>query len=950
VVPVAGVPPQPKFCNGFVDGADIVLLHRDASGQLLARRRRAEWSTFHETPLPEALARDLRNSTCVSGISVEGKWTRVRWSDPDYRRRACVAEEFDPSGPRGATRPGLFSSWGVVAYEGDVDPIRRYFSETGAEVAPPRRVYVDIETDSRVPPAIARKGKARVLCWSLVVDDEPDRDARDRAGIRVVAKGILEEETDEAEAKLLEAFWKAAEPFDQLLAWFGDLFDFPILKTRSQIVGANVKDPRRWLYVDQAEGHERMNKNAAESGAEKESLALDYIARELVGEGKMDGFDASKSWDEWAAGGERRQRLLDYCVQDTTLLPRIERRTGYVALNGVLCEIARAFQETATFYPIPIMDGFLLRMGVERGMRFPTKARPEGEQKKYAGAHVFEPKFKGIRRNVHCLDFSGMYPSIMISFNMSPETRSGTVPVNGPIPPGFARAPLTRAGFANAPEGLIPIALKKVRGERKRWSKLAAELPAGTPGWYAAMRWSNGYKVAANVFYGGAGSPFCRFHDRPTAESTSTTGVWLIQKTVHAAESRTAMRLEYGDTDSAMLGGAPSRESVADFVAWCNRELYPAALAECGCAENAVEIAYEKEFERIVFCGKKNYFGVFRHFKWTTTCECDKANGDPGALDVRTMTCRDCGRKWESLPPPRGKPEVKGLAYKRGDANRLARKLQYQVVDRLMRERCEDPREFVSMIEEMRRHVLEDPLSIEEVRKGAAISKSLREYKAKVKKDGTAQAEPAHVQVGRILKDRGEQVEEGVKVFWYVTDASESPMKVSPAADYANDADRFYLWENAVYPATQQVLEATFPPEPGMSADDLQLRDWDRFASVRPKKPRSAKALEAAVSGTRVPKKWGPAAPPAQESLFAAPAAPLPRAGEPFVVELDVDRETRDGARAVLRVKEALRKYPGERPVELRVAGAVVAVDLRVAISDALVRDVEAAKVAGEAA
>ena len=63
-------------------------------------------------------------------------------------------------------------------------------------------------------------------------------------------------------------------------------------------------------------------------------------------------------------------------------------------------------------------------------------------------------------------------------------------------------------------------------------------------------------------------------------------------------------------------------------------------------------------------------------------------------------------------------------------------------------------------------------------------------------------------------------------------------MKVAPAADYANDPDRFYLWENLIYPATQRLLEAAFPPEKGMAAEVLQLRDWRRFENVRPKKAR----------------------------------------------------------------------------------------------------------------
>ena len=933
---------EQRYVNGFVDGADLVLLYRDAAGQRMARRRRAEWSSFHRRAQVSAeMMRDLRGSDCVTGISEEGEWLRVRWASPEYRAWMCADEvQID-----GKWVPGYFAEHGIAHLEADVDPVRRFFSETGAEVSQPRRVYVDIETDPRVPPAIARRGKARVLCWTLVVDDTPNASWRDRSGIRVVARGVLAEDTDAAEVALLEAFWKAAEPFDQLTAWFGDLFDFPILKLRAQLLGAKVKDFRRWLYVDQAEAHEKMNRNAAESGDEKESLALNAVAQELIGEGKSD-FYVMSGWDEWAAGGERRQRLVDYCAQDTLLLPRIERKTGYLALNATLCELSRCFQETAAFYPIPIIDGFLLRIGVERGMRFPSKTRIQAE--KFAGAYVYPVSVTGIRRGVHAFDFSGMYPSIMMTWNMSPETIAPRVPVNGPIPEGTCRSPATRVGFDMTKLGIIPEVLAMLKERRKFWLKKAASLPAGTPEWYDAQRRSNAYKVAMNAIYGASGSPFCRFYARAVAESTSQTGAWLIQKTIHAAQQR-GMLADYGDTDSAFVEGV-SREQVIEFVKWCNEVLYPQVVAENGCRTNYIDLAYEKEFERIVFITKKRYFGVYAHYKGTASCECTKPNGDPGALDVKTMVCRDCGKHFDALPPSRGKPEIKGLEYKRGDANRLAKQLQLQVIKKLTADKCEDPAVFVPMIEAMRAHVLNDPLPVVEVQKSIALSRSLREYAPPgVKKDGTAKAELPQVQVAKILKARGHQIEEGVKIAFYVVDASESPMKVAPAADYANDADRHYLWENLVWPATERVLEATFPAAKGMSVEDLQLRDWGRFARTRPKKERGRALDQPRNPGSAAaPSRPAKASPPGQALLFAPPPPPptaAPAPGSPYVVELDVNLGEREGAATVLRVKNVLRRHAGDRPVVLRVAGQAYDLSgLGVAWSVDLVREIEQAK------
>ena len=439
---VPSAPVQPKFINGFVDNKDLFLIYRDDRGQRMARRVPAEWSSFvRKADVPPELSRELRTSSFIAGVREDGEFLRILWQDEGWRRKAHGRE-------------GFFAELGIETFEADVDPVRRFFSETGAQVGLPRRCYLDIETDSRVPPAIARQGKARVLCWSL----SDDVGATKRYA-RTVARGMLEQDTDDAERFLLEKLFEAIEPYDQVAAWFGDLFDFPVIKGRASRVSAKVKDPRRWLWMDFAEVYDRMNRPAAESGDEKSSRALEFVGQETLGEGKGP-FDASKTWQAWEAGGEERARMMAYCDKDTTLLPRIEAKTGYLALNASVCEACRVFSDTDSATPTTFVDGFMLRMGVERGMRFRSNHRVlDEDRKKYAGAWCLEPQAFGIRKNVHVVDFSGMHPSIMQSWNMSPDTVAPNVPVNGPIPPGFSRAPATRIGFRQDVPGLLPLAV-----------------------------------------------------------------------------------------------------------------------------------------------------------------------------------------------------------------------------------------------------------------------------------------------------------------------------------------------------------------------------------------------------------------------------------------------------------------------------------------------------------
>jgi|SRR5882672_338177 len=914
--------PDRAYVNGFVDGSELVLLFRDDAGKLGAHRRPADWSSFHKHgEIQPTELRQLREASAVAGITSEKDFLRIRYRAPEYRANVVrwLREEH-----------------AVASYEGDVDPFRRFFSDHPATIQKPRRVFLDIETDSRVPPAVARRGKARVLCWSLVDEDE-----------RVVSARVLREDSDEAERELIEGLWEQLGGFDQVVAWFGDDFDFPIVKLRTQALGAKVRTFDRWLWMDQMVLYERMNKNAAESGDEKESLALESVARIHLKEGKGN-FDAGKTWEAWEAGGPERLRMLRYCVRDTVLLAKLEKKLGHLAINDAICEIARTFPDTQSANPTSYVDAYLLRLYGERGLRAPTRVWEQGEpHEKFAGAFVLEPKLTGIVKDAHVLDFSGMYPSIQMTWNMSPETIEPLVPINGPIPPGCSRAPATRAGFRTDVPGLLPLFMKEVRKLRKYWSKKQAEAAAGSPEWWQAFRMSMAFKVIANAAFGVIGSVFSRFHKRAVAESTSTTGVYLIHQTMSAAQER-GMDPIYGDTDAAMLRNV-TREQVAEFVEWCNKELYPRIAREHGCVENHLELAYEKEYERVVFvkksgggATKKRYAGVFRHFKGTASCTCDVVKDgeqQPGALDVKTMTCRDCGKHHEQFPPPRGKPDIRGFEYKRGDTFKLTRALQFECIQKLLEERSEDPSDFVPIVDRYFHHVLREPLPIEEVAQSAALGKSLREFEKsqKVKKDGTPMAESVHVRVGRELKKRGEMVDEGTRVSYVVVDATESPQKVIPAADYVGELDRHYLWD-AVWKPTRALVDAAFPHY-----------DWSGYDKTRPKKTweKAVKAGQGELAGVvGNPGSQRRKRNAAQSDLFAPPPAMSATAAldGPFVVELPETGDERADAQMRLRVKAVLREHPGSRPVVMRAGDRPVEIGLLVAVSPELVAAVERAK------
>jgi DNA polymerase I len=761
-------------------------------------RAKAEYVSFYKAgEVPSELRRMLEGCALVRSSRTEGAWLRIGWSDDETRRAMCGLRRDDPS-PSSPRNP----LEGIDSYEGDVDPVRRLLTDTTMEIAPPKRVFLDIETDSRKNFVQAKNGEARVLCWSLI-----DADGKRRCD-------VLEEDTDDAERELLLALWRELDNFDQVVAWNGDGFDFAVLwgkqergnakGGRTEKVGIRI-EPRRWLWLDQLPLFKRMH--SASSGDEKASMRLEDIGQAIVGEGKIQegGLIPGKSlgaqtWEMWEAGGEHRARMVRYCVADTDLLRKIEAKTGYIALFDALCKVSRVFGNTSGLNPTMQMDGFLLRLGRERGFRFLTKHFSETTEK-YKGAHVWTPDAPGITRDVHVADFSSFYPAVIVTWNMSPETKRA-IAVNGPIPDGHTRAPTTGMGFTTEVDGILAVALREMLRLRKYWSDKQASLTPGTPEWEEAGCISKAYKVAANAFYGVVGSPFSRYFDKGIAESVTQTAVWLIKLTAAEAEKR-GMKVIYGDTDSIFVTGC-SREEFERFIAWCNDELYPRVIAAQGCRERLIKIAYEKQFDRIVFTSAKRYCGRYAHYK-------GKAATDDS------------------------KPEIKGVEYMRGDTGKLARQLQGEVIDMLvgglklakgpiLTEKLED---YHAALSNARDHVLLDPLPFDEVKLAKSLSRSIKEYVPKMKKDGTDFSQPSHVVVAKILKARGQNVDVGTKIEYVVTDGAGSPLCVAPGEDYTGECDRYYLWESIVYPPTQRLLESAFPGH-----------DWASWGKVRPAKER----------------------------------------------------------------------------------------------------------------
>ena len=87
------------------------------------------------------------------------------------------------------------------------------------------------------------------------------------------------------------------------------------------------------------------------------------------------------------------------------------------------------------------------------------------------GGLVYTP-IAGLHEHVAELDFTAMYPSIMVHFNISPETVGAHCCAGEPIPE--LGTPICRHR-----QGLVPETLAPLLEKRNRYKALIRQLPAG---------------------------------------------------------------------------------------------------------------------------------------------------------------------------------------------------------------------------------------------------------------------------------------------------------------------------------------------------------------------------------------------------------------------------------------------------------------------------------------
>jgi DNA polymerase elongation subunit (family B) len=175
----------------------------------------------------------------------------------------------------------------------------------------------------------------------------------------------------------------------------------------------------RW-YIDGVSCVDYIDIYKRFSFTNRESYKLDYIAELELGERKVDYGNtnlASLAKEDW-------QLFVDYNLQDVALLVKMDLKLQYVPLLRMLAYMGLTTMENA-MSTLSTITGTAAIRARQRSQFLPTFVR-DGEGDKNPGAFVAEP-MEGFQSNVVSFDANSLYPNIMISLNLSPETKVGNI-------------------------------------------------------------------------------------------------------------------------------------------------------------------------------------------------------------------------------------------------------------------------------------------------------------------------------------------------------------------------------------------------------------------------------------------------------------------------------------------------------------------------------------------
>lgn len=510
-------------------------------------------------------------------------------------------------------------------FESDLQPELRVLMDMYPESEDPsvghRTITFDIEVESTggfPDPSLAEKTITAIALHDSVTDKyfayilDPEQKITDGGHDNIIIKSFRSEES------LLESFinkWTEINP-TIVTGWNTGGFDIPYIFNRIRNV-LGKKAAYRLSPIDIVYQN-KFNKKMTIAGVS----CLDYLElyKKFLGIMKPSYALGAVAKDEELATQKLTYkgnlndlyksdltRYVEYNIADVRIVVELDKKYDFLFLARSVCHKGHVpyewFQMSSRF-----IDGAILMHLHRHGKVAPNK--PLGGREEYdlleqagedgfVGAYVKEP-VPGLYNWIMALDIRSLYPSIIMTLNISPESKIGKVSnwsykdfAEDKLPTisigetiyqkeefkemlGSGKFAISSNGVLYTQEeyGVIPTILDLWFKERLEYRALAKKYKKEDPeksAFYGRRQLRQ--KIFLNSVYGTLGLPVFRFYDRDNAEAVTLTGQDVIKSAEHyvnhiyTKKRKSAGKdvpeegfIKYIDTDSLYVSSIPLAE------------------------------------------------------------------------------------------------------------------------------------------------------------------------------------------------------------------------------------------------------------------------------------------------------------------------------------------------------------------------------------------------------
>jgi DNA polymerase elongation subunit (family B) len=158
----------------------------------------------------------------------------------------------------------------------------------------------------------------------------------------------------------------------------------------------------------------------------QESYKLDQVAYSVLGEKKID-YSEFANLDELYE--KDFERFIDYNIKDTNLINRLEKKLGLLQQAFALAYDAK-IKFVDVYAPTRMWDSLIHNRLLDDGIVVPSKSFAGQTDQQIEGGYVKE-RHVGNFRWVVSFDFTSLYPKIIETYNISPDTFVKMISVDG---------------------------------------------------------------------------------------------------------------------------------------------------------------------------------------------------------------------------------------------------------------------------------------------------------------------------------------------------------------------------------------------------------------------------------------------------------------------------------------------------------------------------------------